>query len=540
MRWRVCTVVGLILSALLLPSAAWAVDAVTSASPALHQAGGGDAATWIVGRGFQEGTTATISGDGILMGPQAPEVVLQANRVDGGLGDGLIVHFQVAANASNGFRDVTLTAPDGRTVTSFGLLRIDGGGQGAPDPDAGVDPPDMGDDPNVDAGVQQPPGQAGRVDVIARASPRFGAQGEQINLWIVGRSFGAESEVVFNVEGLGPTLYEGQPLAQAVHRGAETINGELYDGIQYYLRIPVDARPGFVDISVGNPDGSAATGAKLFEIVEPGMAPQPPAGFGNVDEITGASPRAVRAGRNAALWIWGSGFATGAEVTFSQDGIRQVAPAEVVESPVSNVGFTGLRAFVQVEGDTPPGGIDVSVRNPNGTVATASGLFDVAPAAGNNGGAQGPDGATGPCPDDQLIIEAIDAVAPAMLRQGEVVSLAIQGVAFGCGASVIIKGGGLRAVEAPHLVSDATQPLETTMFWKLQVDTDAVIGPRDVTVINPNNSARTLSSAFFIEAAAGRSEEVAFCAATPGRSAPLWPVAGFGLALLLLGRRRRR
>ena len=56
-----------------------------------------------------------------------------------------------------------------------------------------------------------------------------------------------------------------------------------------------------------------------------------------VDEITGASPRAVRAGRNVAVWMWGEGFAEGADVTFGVPGVELVAPSEVVEEAQNNL-----------------------------------------------------------------------------------------------------------------------------------------------------------------------------------------------------------
>ncbi|MCA9546837.1 MAG: hypothetical protein KC613_20670 [Myxococcales bacterium] len=522
------------LFAVLAAGPAHAVDAVTSASPAEQRAGVQNAAVWIVGRGFVPGTTVTISGDGIQPLPRAPEVVPQADRIDGGLGDGLTFYFSVDANATNGPRDVTVTAPDGRSVTAFQLITIvEGAEDGPPVDDPPVDDPPV-DDPPVD---DPPPAQAGRADVIARASPRYGAQGDQVNLWIVGRSFDANSEVRFSVDGLGPASFQGAPLPAQVYRAVERINGEVYDGIQYFLRIPADARPGFVDISVQNADGSSATGAKVFEIVEPGELPQPVPGMGNIDEITGASPPALLAGRNAAVWVWGRGFAAGAQITFSKDGIQQVAPAEVVETAANYPGYAGLRAFVQIAGDTPPGLVDLSIRNPNGTVATGSGLLQILPPGGNGGAVGGGGAVNGPCPDMSRLIGAIDEVVPLQARRGDVVPFAILGQDFACGASVVIKGGGLTPVEAPQLVSDTVNPSATTMYWRLLVQPEAALGPRDVTIVNPNGSTRTLPGAFEILEGKPQDDGVHACSARPGTPAPapLW----LGL-LLLLGLRPRR
>ena len=101
---------------------AYAADAVTKASVRQQSSGNPMAKIWISGRGFQAGSTVMISGDGITeLNP--PTVVPEAMRRDGGTGDGIIYDFSIAANASLGTRDITVTAPGGQSATGMGILK---------------------------------------------------------------------------------------------------------------------------------------------------------------------------------------------------------------------------------------------------------------------------------------------------------------------------------------------------------------------------------------------------------------------------------
>lgn len=528
-RRRLWLTAALWLVGLLVTTPALAVDAVTGASPAQVPVNQASFGLWVTGRGFRDGATVTISGDGIASLGRAPTVVPQAERFDGGLGDGMIVAFSVAANATNGPRDITITDSNGTSLTAYGVITIVGGQGGPVDPDDPDDP----DDPNN----PDPPDQAGSADVVARASPRSANQGDQVNLWVVGRSFAQGSEVSFSVAGLNQAQVAGTPISPIVYRNVETIGGESYDGIQYFLRIAPDAPTGFLDITVHNPDGSSASATKIFEVTAPGQDPAPVPGQDNIDEITSASPEAVRAGSPAALWILGKGFASGAEISFSNAGILTTLVPEVVPEASNTPGQSGMRVHVNVDPDATRGPVDVVIRNPNGTTKTAPGLFAVLGAAGgpNSGGA----GGQLVCPDETLFIEALERVVPPVLKRGEVRTIAIQGVAFACGASVVINGGGMRALDAPQLVTDANDRLRTTMYWHIEVAADAPSGPRDVVVVNPNNSSKRLAAAFTIEGDIKPKESVSFCSTAPGQSPPgplslLFVVAALGL------RRRRR
>ena len=522
----------------LTTSPALAVDSVTSASRREQPAGAPNAALWIVGRGFVDGVQVSISGEGIAANGE-PDVVPEAERIDGGRGDGINFRFSIAPDAPLGPRDITVTGPDGTMATGRGLIEVVPGAPVDPDP---MDPDPMDPDPMdpepPDPVVPAP--QQGVVTEITRASPRAGEQGAQVNVWIAGRSFADGLDVKFSQPGIGPASFRGEALAYGIVRNAES-EGGTYDGIQYYMRIAPETPVGPIDITVTGQDGSNATGRGLFSVVAPGEAPPPVEGAGNADEITGASPRAVRAGRNVAVWMWGKGLAEGATVTFGP-GVELVAPSEVVVEAQNNPGYAGVRNYLKIAANAPDGPVAVTIRNPNGTEATHPDLFEIVPAAGGGGpggGGVNPGavGDGGPCPDDTTSIEALTRVVPAVLEPGTTVNVAIVGRAFACGANIIIPGGGLTPVGEPRLVHDADDPLLTTLFWKLSVAADAPPGTRDVTVINPNNTSKTLPGAFTVGTGSAQSANtgVAFCHAAPGTPG----AGGWILALSLLLLRRR-
>ena len=114
----------LISAALLAATPALAVDSVTSASRREQRTGTENAAVWIVGRGFVDGVQVVVSGDGVQpVAGRAPEVVPEAERIDGGRGDGIAYFFSIAPGATLGPRDITVTGPDGvSNVVTFKIL----------------------------------------------------------------------------------------------------------------------------------------------------------------------------------------------------------------------------------------------------------------------------------------------------------------------------------------------------------------------------------------------------------------------------------
>lgn len=507
---------GLVFVLLLaLPAPALAVDAVTAASRKTQYAGTDNAVLWIVGRGFAQGVQANITGDGITV--QAADRVPEGQRIDGGAGDGIALYFSIAADATPGLRDVVVTGPDGRSAIGAGLVEI---------------LPARGE-PGAPPAPEVPPS---RVDRVTRASPTYAEQGEQVNLWIVGGPFEPGATVAFDNPGLGPATVDGRALPVEVLKNAESEGGEA-DGIQYFMRVAPDAPPGFVSVTVTNPDGSSATGPELFEVVPTGSIPRGRAGAGDVDSITGASPPGAFAGRDVALWVWGTGFKSGANVEFDHPGIQPYAPPEVVENSRSHPGFSGVRNFLSVAPGARPGPVTLTVVNPNGSRASAGGLLQIV----DGTGAPGQGGAIadlGNCPDRDTSIAGITRVMPPEVPRGARTTLAIQGQAFACGAGILIPGGGLRPVEQPRLIRDSANPFYTTLFWEIEVAPDAALGERAVTVINPNNSAKTLPIGFrVVEAPPPAKDDDVHCAVAPRGGVD--GAALLLLALLLPAVRRR-
>jgi len=543
LRWA-CLVAGALWAA-----EAAAVDAVTGASPPSRPAGTAQATLWITGRGFVPGATVSISGAGVSQ-IAAPIIVPEAERVDGGRGDGIRWSIAVAADAQQGPRDVTVTGPDGTMATGRGIFTI-GGVAPAPPTQAPTQAPTA---PGSEAPSAPEPAPPTGVDVVTRASPAYGAQGEQVNLWIVGRTFVDGTRVEFSQAGLRPAEAEGfGELPLKIVRNVAAENGKA-DGIQYFLQIGQDTPVGQVDITVIGPDGSRATGRGLFEVVAPGAMPLDP-GMGNVDVVTGASPAAFRAGRDVSLWVWGKGIASGAQLEFSRPGIAPYAPYEAVPEAGNYPGFDGLRAFLLVEANVPAGPVDVTVVNPNGTRATGAGLLTVVGPGEPLPGAGEAVDEVGTCLPPETTVEEITRVVPKQVRPGSPLPLAIVGRGFACGASVLIAGGGLQASAgtAPRIVRSVADPMATTLYWDLEVLADARLGPREVTVVNPNNSSKRVVSAFEVvdvvtetgldagvDRVDSRSGGVRACSARPASARS----AGASIALITVGllasRSRRR
>jgi hypothetical protein len=512
---------------LLLPMSAWAADVVTGASPSVQETGT-EGRIWITGRGFNAGATVTISGNGVSE-TQAPQVVPEAQRVDGGRGDGIIFSLSITAEAEIGARDITV-ADSGGSATVSGALQIV----------AGMAPPPMDDPPpannnNPPANNNPPPPPTGNVDRVTRASPPSAEQGSQVNLWIVGNGFAPGAQVTFSVPGIEPVLTNGQPIPIKVFPNAASVDG-MADGLQYFVTVaPGPETPiGPVDVTVTNPNGSSAIARQLIEIVAPGAIPRPQPGEGDIDAITGASPRAIFIGRKVALWIWGEGITEGAQISFDSPTIKSFRPVEVVENSQSHRGYSGIRSFLEVDPTALPGPVNVTISNPNGTSQRAPGLFQLLAADGQD---YVPEDYQGECPDLVTSVAGIVEVSPKQWVRGTSLSIVVDGRAFACGAQILIPGGGLRATGRPRLQRNPLNPFETSLAWDLEVSPNATLGYREITVINPNNTSQTAADAVIIIKAPD-TDEIHCRASAPG--APGVHSVFVCLLLLLPVMRRRR
>ena len=308
----------------------------------------------------------------------------------------------------------------------------------------------------------------------------------------------------------------------------------MSDGLQYFVTVgvPPETPVGLVDITVTNPNGSSATGRQLLEIVAPGSQPRPRPGQGNLDAITGASPRAAFVGRPVAMWIWGQGIAEGAQISFDNPGVRTFRPSEVVENSQSHPGYSGIRNFLEIDPSAQPGPVTVTITNPNGTRQIAPGLFQL---LANDGAPPPQEEYQGECPDLVTSIAGIVDVNPKRWFRDSSIRLTVSGQAFACGAQIVIPGGGLRATSRPRFYRNPTNPFETSLEWDIEIGPNARMGARDITVINPNNTSKTATSAVEIEENPN-SDAIHCQSVNSGYPGPI----SLSLFLLLLGALRHR
>ena len=189
---------------------------------------------------FSTGGNGHGIGSGITQ-TEAAQVVPEAQRVDGGRGDGIIYGFDIAADAPIGARNITVTDANG-TATGTGFIQIT---QGAP-PQNGNMQPGQGN-------MQPAQGNNGPgiVDRVTRASPPYAVQGEQVNLWVVGRGFAPGAQVSFSIPGIQPyTDANGQTITNKVFPNAESEMGTS-DGLQTFIQIgvPPETPAGLVDVT---------------------------------------------------------------------------------------------------------------------------------------------------------------------------------------------------------------------------------------------------------------------------------------------------
>jgi hypothetical protein len=500
-----------------LTAVAQASDGTPKVTPKVQLAGDQTATFWLSAHGIEPPFEVHVSGDGIEQ-TRTPYLV---PAVEGSEGDGVVVDMAIDWQATPGPRDVWLEDASGLRVIRQAFMLLS--------PRSPVDTY----------------AQAIRVDAVSRASPSYARPGEQINLWIVGQGFEPGSQVSFDKPGVGPATVNNQPLPTEVFLRSQGVNGE-YDGIQYYMQIdgPDVVMPGPVNVTVTNLDNSATTGFGLFEILPVGQTAPPVDMNKPVDAITGASPRAVFLGRNVSLWVWGEGFAPGAQIEFlspqtggAYQGIQSYTQAEVVEHSTSHPGYAGIRAFLLVDAMAPQGAVDVRVTNPNGTSQTAPGLFSLVAATE---GAVGSNGqytpSEGGCPPAGTPIQEITSVSPGQVVQGEGFELVITGYGFACGAAVSISGGGMVEVSPLALVpgNDVTP---SVLSWRLKALDTARTGARTISVINPDNASKVQEGAFAVTPSA---QLTASPGCTHGQRSTAFPTLSLILAVALWCVVRRR
>lgn len=431
-----------------------------------------------------------------------------AQELADSLGDRLSFTLNVPAGAMLGRINLIVTASDGTSLSklnAFTVLEGSGAGNDYNDPTSPDNIYPGGDttDPRYQ-GV--PPRTSGQVNAITMASPPIGEIGGQVNLWIEGREFPSNPEVKFSSPGIDQAFENDQPLAIIVEHATDSSNGNM-DGIYYKIRISPTTPLGPVAITVKDPaTGSSHTQDGLFKIVPRGEGLNlNQQGSEDIEAVTGASPRVIRSGHNSAMWTYGLGFNIRSQIQFSTPTIREIRASEAVISAQNWPGYDGMRSYLEFPANTPSGPVDITVKNPNNTTATLMGAFEVVqPSSQNSQATVGTNQEPIPeCNDDNpdLSVRYVGTSTPNLIAQGEEVTVQIPGLGFACRPEVYITGlGGVQTTSIPYRTTDPNQPDFHYLNFKIRVAPNAPIGPRELTVVNPNGSDKSNPQAFTIVA----------------------------------------
>lgn len=484
---------------------------------------------------------------------QGQPMLVTAAEADDGRGDRLVFTASATATAPVGGRNLVVSnANDTRTKFSALMVRAGSGGNTGGMNNGGMNMGGMNTDPNDDpapnssgnGGLYEslPPREAGSINVITRASPPKGEVGGQVNLWIEGREFPPDVEVKFNTTAIEPALNtDSMVIPQQVFRNTTDTGGEL-DGILYYARISGDAPLGPVSITLSSPStGARKTEEGLFEIVEQGQGLVfDNSGAEDIEQVSSASPLAVRAGRNVALWVLGQGFNIDSSIQFSNPSVQSVRPSEVVIEAQNAPGYDGIRNYLQIPPTAAPGPVSVTVTNPNSTTQTGVDLFEIIPPASVEGATPIPGGSGGDaCEGDDFEqnISEIVAANPGVVAVGQETDLRIYARGLACRASFILYGGGIEVIGDTPVYQDTSDPALRFFQLRIKVNRFAPLGPRKVTILNPNGSSKTRDNVF--EVVVGASGTGAACQNLNSKQ-PLFILlcALFGITLLRLRLRK--
>lgn len=500
----------------------------------------------LIGRDFSEDASVSFSvggsgGEVTVVG--SVELVLGTDAGDG-RGDRLVFTARASGSAPTGACNVTVSS-GGMERTKFAALNIrPGSGTTTPNPEPVEDPNDVANPGNGGGGGSLyddlPEREAGRINIITRASPPKGEKGGQVNLWIEGREFPSDVTIKFSGVGENDILpapnINGELDPPQIYRNTSDTNGEM-DGILYYIRISAVAEEtSNVSITLSSPSSGSYTQDNVFEIVPEGQGfIFDDQGAEDIEAVTSASPRAVRAGRNVAMWILGEGFNINSEIEYSNPALSQVIDSEVVINAQNAPGYDGIRSYLLVPPTAPPGMVSVTVTNPNGTSQQGIDLFEVVPPANLEGGPI--EGGGGSCVDDETdpIVSEIVLSSPSELYLGQETELRIYARGIACRAIFLLYGGGVEILTEPQVFQDTSDP--TLRFFKMnvKVNVNAPLGPRSVTLINPNGSSKSREDAFTIVAGRGGAAGAA-CQQDGGQHGAL---IIFALLALMRSQRRR-
>jgi len=338
-------------------------------------------------------------GQGANGGPYAQSVYIVGSEFESGatasFGPGITVafttvvdsahitaHVVVAGNASVGSRDVTVTNPDTSSETCSACFTVDLG------------------------------------PTVASLSPSAFGPGATGTITVTGSNFASGIKVGFSggdVATTSVTVVDSSHLSVGVSVSSTAV-------------------PGTRNLTVTNStDQGSFTCSGCFTVDQP---PAP----------TGVTPNAAGPGVATTVTVTGSGFISGAKVSFSGGGVG-----------VSSVSFTDsghLSVGISVASAASPGLINVTITNPDGGRGTCTGCFTVDP---------------GP---------TVTSANPPSLARGSTTTVTVSGSNFVSGATLSISGG--------VSVSNVTWVSSSSITAKVTVPSGAATGARTVTVTNPD------------------------------------------------------
>ena len=274
--------------------------------------------------------------------------------------------------------------------------------------------------------------------VVTSVSPASAAQGDALLAVITGANFAAGATCNF---GGGITV------TNCALNSSTSINASI-------SLSPTEAPPGPHTVTVTNPDGHSGSLINGFTVT----LPHPP------PTLDDASPSAAAQGQSLDVVLIGSNFASGATCAFGS-GIT-------VNSCVFNSAIQ-LTASISIATSAVPGAHDITVTNVDTRSATLSGGFTV-----------------------NLVIfppPSLTSVSPASAEQGQAANVALSGANFVTGTACSF---------GPDVtLNSCTYNSPTQMTANLSVAVAAAVGPRNVTVTNPDTQSAMLPGAFAVSIA---------------------------------------
>jgi hypothetical protein len=223
-------------------------------------------------------------------------------------------------------------------------------------------------------------------------------------------------------------------------------------------------------------------------------------GAEEIEGVVGASPLVMRAGKSGAVWVWGNGFNVRSTLTLSEPSIRLIRNPEPVIEAQNMPGYDGFRTYLELPSNTPEGPVDVIIENPNGSSATGVGLFSVVPPLDT----MTPEGEVPEdipectTDDSMLILGYIGELTPNLIAQGETVQVQLPGSGFSCSPRLVISGGGVAVTSPVYRTQDERDPTLSYLNFTLQVEPNAPLGMRTISVINSNGDTRDNRQAFTV------------------------------------------